>query len=144
MPTTGQMLSGRLWLCPRSQRAAKGATIGETMQLRQITYFLAVCRELNFTRAARSCGVSQPSLTGCIKRLEIEIGGDLFARKPTVQLTRLGHAMRPYLERIGHEATRAFREARSLTGSRSEVDSVDSWVEACGVADPQSPIQHRD
>jgi len=29
-----------------------------TMQMQQVRYFLALCEELNFTRAARRCGVS--------------------------------------------------------------------------------------
>ena len=30
--------------------------------MNQIRYFLALCEERNFTRAAKRCGVSQPSL----------------------------------------------------------------------------------
>src|SRR5262245_51098697 len=41
-----------------------------TMQMHQIRYFLALCEERNFTRAARRCGVSQPSLTNAIIGLE--------------------------------------------------------------------------
>jgi LysR family transcriptional regulator, hydrogen peroxide-inducible genes activator len=33
------------------------------MELHQARYFLAVCNDLNFTRAAKRCNVSQPSLT---------------------------------------------------------------------------------
>ena len=33
------------------------------MQMQQIHYFLTLCEELSFTRAARRCGVAQPSLT---------------------------------------------------------------------------------
>ena len=32
------------------------------MEMHQVRYFLAVARELNFTRAAESCNVAQPSL----------------------------------------------------------------------------------
>src|SRR5262245_31012171 len=39
---------------------------GGPMQMHQIRYFLALCEERNFTRAARRCGVSQPSLTNAI------------------------------------------------------------------------------
>src|SRR5262249_6601752 len=61
------------------------------MQMQQIRYFLALCEERSFTRAAKRCGVSQPSLTNAIIRLEQELGGALFQRKPLVSLTVLGH-----------------------------------------------------
>jgi DNA-binding transcriptional LysR family regulator len=48
------------------------------MQMNQVRYFLALCEEQNFTRAAKRCGVSQPSLTNAIKRLERTFGGPLF------------------------------------------------------------------
>jgi DNA-binding transcriptional LysR family regulator len=39
------------------------------MEISQIRYFLALCDERRFTRAARRCGVAQPSLTRAIKKL---------------------------------------------------------------------------
>lgn len=66
------------------------------MQMHQIRYFLALCEERNFTRAAKRSGVSQPSLTNGIITLERELGGALFQRKPTIALTALGYAMQPY------------------------------------------------
>jgi LysR family transcriptional regulator, hydrogen peroxide-inducible genes activator len=84
------------------------------MHLNQITYFLAVCEELNFTRAAQRCGVSQPALTGCIKRLEIEVGGDLFTRKPTVEMTELGRLLQPKFAQISQEVAEALSAAQSL------------------------------
>ena len=42
------------------------------MEMHQVRYFLAVARELNFTRAADECHVSQPSLTRAIQKLEEE------------------------------------------------------------------------
>ena len=54
------------------------------MQMHQIRYFLALCEERNFTRAARRSGVSQPSLTNGIIALERELGGALFQRKPAI------------------------------------------------------------
>src|SRR5262249_50361349 len=51
------------------------------MQTRQICYFLALCEERNFTRAARRCGVSQPSLTNAIISLERALGGRLKRRE---------------------------------------------------------------
>ncbi|MGC1624341.1 MAG: LysR family transcriptional regulator, partial [Pseudolabrys sp.] len=51
------------------------------MEMHQVRYFLAVADELNFTRAAEKCNVSQPSLSRAIKMLEFEFGGDLFRRE---------------------------------------------------------------
>jgi DNA-binding transcriptional LysR family regulator len=71
------------------------------MKIRQITYFLALCEEQSFTRAARRCGVAQPSLTRAIQLLEQEIGGRLFARSNSrVRLTELGALVHPEFVRI--------------------------------------------
>ena len=59
------------------------------MELVQIRYFVALCSKRNFTRAARRCGVSQPSLSNGIKALECELGGKLFERSD-MSLTPLG------------------------------------------------------
>src|SRR5207302_3232323 len=40
------------------------------MEMHQIRYFLATVGELNFTKAAEKCNVTQPSLTRAIKQLE--------------------------------------------------------------------------
>ena len=67
------------------------------MEVSQIRYFLALCNEHNFTRAARRCGVSQPSLSNGIKALERELGEPLFERSP-MALTALGRRVRPHFE----------------------------------------------
>ena len=82
------------------------------MQMHQIRYFLALCEERNFTRAAKRCGVSQPSLTNAIIGLEQELGGALFQRKPLVSLTVLGDAVHPYLDRIAQNADMRARPRR--------------------------------
>lgn len=51
------------------------------MELSQITYFINLAETLNFTTAAKLSGVSQPSLTRAILRLEQELGGPLIYRK---------------------------------------------------------------
>jgi len=59
--------------------------------LLQIEYFIAVARHLNFTEAAKSLYVSQPSLSKQIAILEDEIGIQLFFRtKRDVRLTAAG------------------------------------------------------
>jgi len=84
------------------------------MQMHHIRYFLALCEDLNFTRAARRCGVSQPSLTNAISDLEQELGGPLFQRKPQIGLTALGRAVWPHLKQIEH-CENAAREAAQST-----------------------------
>jgi DNA-binding transcriptional LysR family regulator len=84
------------------------------MEMHQIRYFLALCEELNFTRAARRSGVTQPSLTNAIRALEGELGGALFQRKPRIVLTELGAAIRPYLVEIDRHAVNARETARLL------------------------------
>ena len=84
------------------------------MQMQQIRCFLALCEERSFTRAAKRCGVSQPSLTNAIIRLEQKLGGALFQRKPLVSLTVLGQAVHPYLDRIAQNVDQA-REAAQVS-----------------------------
>src|SRR5262249_60335379 len=44
----------------------------------EVFCFRALCEEQSFTRAARRCGIAQPSLTRAIQTLESEFGGRLF------------------------------------------------------------------
>jgi len=61
------------------------------MELHQVRYYVALCKALNFTRAAEACNVTQPALTRAIQRLEEELGGPLFQRERNLtQLTELG------------------------------------------------------
>jgi LysR family transcriptional regulator, hydrogen peroxide-inducible genes activator len=84
------------------------------MQMQHIRYFLALCEERSFTRAAKRCGISQPSLTNAIMALERELGGALFQRKPLVALTALGHSVHPYLDRIAENAAHAREAAQAM------------------------------
>ena len=94
------------------------------MQMHQVRYFLAICEELNFSRAARRCGVSQPSLSNAISALEQNLGGALFLRKPSIALTGLGLAIRPYLEEIARNADGAREVAKALVhGSARPITS---------------------
>ena len=78
------------------------------MEMQQVRYFLAVCDELNFTRAAEKCHVAQPSLTRAIKLLEDELGGPLFHRERTrTHLSELGNSVRPFLEEVYQRAQQA-------------------------------------
>ena len=87
------------------------------METQHVRYFLAICNELNFTRAAKECGIAQPSLTTAIQRMEREIGGALFLRSTRasrVQLTTLGLQLFPICVQMNN----LMEKARSLLQRR--------------------------
>lgn len=89
------------------------------MELHQVRYFLAVCAERNFTRAANKCHVTQPSLTRTIKLLEAEFGGLLFHRlRPSIAPTELGKVVHSYLQSIWDQAAAVRTEARAFAAAR--------------------------
>src|SRR3546814_209427 len=71
------------------------------MELNQVSYFINLAETLNFTAAARLSGVSQPSLTRAIRRLEEELGGPLIYRDgKNSRLTALGQDVEMEFKRM--------------------------------------------
>jgi len=61
------------------------------MTLRELAYICAVARHEHFGKAAEACHVSQPTLSGQIRKLEAELGVAVFERtNKTVRLTTVG------------------------------------------------------
>ena len=89
------------------------------MQMHQVRYFRVLAEELNFTRSATRCNVTQPSLTRAIKALEEELGGALFHRDhANTRLSELGKLVQPYLDDVHRGAENARRKAREFTDSK--------------------------
>jgi DNA-binding transcriptional LysR family regulator len=71
------------------------------MEMHQVRYFLAVAEDLNFTKAAERCNVSQPALSRAIQALEQELGGPLFRRERShTHLSELGRMVQPHLAEV--------------------------------------------
>lgn len=82
------------------------------MKMHEVSYFLALCEEQSFTRAAKRCGITQPSLTRAIRRLERDFGGSLFKRaRGGSRLTGLGVLVHSDLVRVDQYAAEAKRKA---------------------------------
>ena len=80
---------------------------------------MAVADEASFTRAAERVHVAQPGVSAQIRRLERELGQELFDRSGrTVRLTEVGAAVLPY----------ARTALRAVDGTRLAVDELASLV----------------
>ncbi|MBY0270813.1 MAG: hydrogen peroxide-inducible genes activator [Burkholderiales bacterium] len=78
------------------------------MTLTELRYIVAVARERHFGRAAETCFVSQPTLSVAVKKLEEELGVQLFERGPAeVTVTPAGG-------RVVEQAQRALEEAEKI------------------------------
>ncbi len=64
------------------------------MNLRDLTYFVAVAEHRHFGQAAQACHVSQPALSMQIRKLEEQLGVTLFERRRKhIMLTPIGEDM---------------------------------------------------
>lgn len=92
------------------------------MDIHQVRYFLNLAETLNFTEAARRSGVSQPSLTRAIQRLEEELGSPLIYRDgKNSRMTALGRAVEAEFMRIEAALRNVRQQSESTVLGRRRV-----------------------
>ena len=91
---------------------------GLAMTLTELRYLIAVADLQHFGHAAERCHVSQPSLSGQLRRLEETLGVSLIERTTRfVALTPLGERIVAHARRILEEADRIMQLARHCHGT---------------------------
>ncbi|CAB3935009.1 LysR family transcriptional regulator [Achromobacter insolitus] len=89
------------------------------MDFRQLRQFVVLATELNYRKAAARLHMTQPPLSVAIKRLETEIGADLFERdRLGVRLTVAGGAFLREAKRLLEGADAALQAARDAAEGR--------------------------
>ena len=87
------------------------------MELRLLEYFITVCNELHFTKAAEKLGISQPTLSQQIKVLEGRVDVPLFFRSgKKIHITEEGKILLKYAKRVFSELDQAIVEINQLRG----------------------------
>ncbi|MDH5424648.1 MAG: hydrogen peroxide-inducible genes activator [Gammaproteobacteria bacterium] len=75
------------------------------MNLRDLKYIIAVADTRHFGKAAERCFVSQPTLSGQIKKLEEDLGVTIFERtNRSVEVTPIGEAILTHAHQIMEQA----------------------------------------
>jgi DNA-binding transcriptional LysR family regulator len=101
------------------------------MEIRQLEIFLALAKELHFTRAAERVHCVQSNVTTQIRALEDELGNPLFDRlAKRVLLTDAGKRFLPYAERAlsSMEEARRMATANSAPGGALLIGSSESML----------------
>jgi DNA-binding transcriptional LysR family regulator len=81
----------------------------------KLEFFIAVAREQSFSRAAETCGVTQPTLSAAIKQLEDTLGVLLINRSSRFHgLTAEGERVLEWAKRIVSDARAMRQDVRTL------------------------------
>ena len=102
------------------------------MDLGALKVFLAVAQERSFSRAAAKVHRTQPAVSQAVRRLEVELGEQLFDRSSkTGTLTEAGKMLQNYgqrLVRLAEETESAVRELRDLRRGRVLIGANEAAV----------------
>lgn len=87
------------------------------MELRHLDYFITMCEELHFTKAAQKLGISQPTLSQQIRALEQSMDTPLFDRiGKKVIVTEAGKILYHHCLQVFNEIGQAQLAIRELEG----------------------------
>jgi DNA-binding transcriptional LysR family regulator len=102
------------------------------MDLSALKVFLAVAHERSFSRAAAKVHRTQPAVSQAVRRLEVELGEQLFDRSSkNGTLTEAGRMLENYgqrLVRLAEETESAVRELRDLRRGRVLIGANEAAV----------------
>jgi len=102
------------------------------MDLGALKIFLAVAQERSFSRAAAKVHLTQPAVSQAVRRLEVELGEQLFDRSSkTGTLTEAGRMLQNYgqrLVRLAEETESAVRELRDMRRGRVLIGANEAAV----------------
>ena len=92
------------------------------MTLQQLEYVLALEKTRHFVRAAEMCGVTQPTLSAMIQKLEDELDCKIFDRsRQPIEITEIGHRIIQQAQVITYQANQlkesVKNEKDTLSGS---------------------------
>src|SRR3954464_1143857 len=102
------------------------------MDIATLKTFLAVAQERSFSRAAAKVHRTQPAVSQAVRRLEVDLGEQLFDRSSkTGTLTDAGRVLQNYgerLVRLAEETESAMRELRDLRRGRVLIGANEAAV----------------
>jgi DNA-binding transcriptional LysR family regulator len=102
------------------------------MDIAALKTFLAVAQERSFSRAAAKVHRTQPAVSQAVRRLEVDLGEQLFDRSSkSGTLTDAGRVLQNYgqrLVRLAEEAESAMRELRDLRRGRVLIGANEAAV----------------
>src|SRR5471030_744557 len=102
------------------------------MDLGALKIFLAVAQERSFSRAAAKVHLTQPAVSQAVRRLEVELGEQLFDRSSkTGTMTEAGRMLQNYgqrLVRLAEETESAVRELRDMRRGRVLIGANEAAV----------------
>lgn len=108
---------------------------GFLVKIIQLEYFVAVVKYNSFTKAANFLHISQPSLTATIKKMEADLGYDLFIRTTKeIQITEKGIQFYNYAQSLIHNYHQTLEKMHDLNTSHapkiklSILESSNQWI----------------